>query len=99
MITRIVKMTFMENHTEQFFEIFLASRDKIRAFKGCHSLELLQDLQDPRVFMTHSTWESEDALNHYRHSELFKSVWARTKVLFADKPEAYSLQKADFFIS
>jgi quinol monooxygenase YgiN len=93
MITRIVKMTFMENHTEAFFEIFMASRDKIRAFKGCLSLELLQDIRDPRVFMTHSTWESEEALNHYRDSELFKGVWKKTKILFADKAEAWSLEK------
>jgi quinol monooxygenase YgiN len=97
MITRIVKMTFMENRTEAFLEIFSSSKEKIRAFKGCLSLELLQDVQDPRIFMTHSTWESEAALEAYRQSALFKTTWAKTKTLFADKAEAHSLQKLNFF--
>jgi quinol monooxygenase YgiN len=90
-------MTFMEQRTEEFLQIFSSSKDKIRAFKGCLSLELLEDINDPKVFMTHSTWESEAALEAYRHSELFKTTWAKTKMLFADKAEAYSLQKLDFF--
>jgi quinol monooxygenase YgiN len=97
MITRIVKMTFKENSTDEFLQIFSSSKDKIRAFPGCLSLELLQDVKYPRVFMTHSTWESQAALEAYRHSELFKTTWAKTKVLFAVKAEAHSLQKLDFF--
>jgi hypothetical protein len=31
-------------------------------------------------------------LNAYRNSELFAGVWGRTKVLFAEKAEAWSLQ-------
>ena len=34
--------------------------------------------------------ENEEALNAYRHSELFRSTWAKTKVLFAEKPIAFS---------
>ena len=43
--------------------------------------------------MTYSHWESESALNQYRDSELFKSVWAFTKTLFSDKPVAFSSKK------
>jgi heme-degrading monooxygenase HmoA len=41
---------------------------------------------------TVSIWESEDDLNAYRNSELFENTWAKTKVLFNDKPEAWSLE-------
>jgi heme-degrading monooxygenase HmoA len=39
---------------------------------------------------TFSLWESEEALNNYRHSELFSVTWAKTKILFADRPVAFS---------
>ncbi len=45
------------------------------------------------VLFTYSHWESEAALETYRHSELFAEVWAATKVLFNAKPEAWSVQR------
>ncbi len=44
---------------------------------------------------TYSYWESEAHLNTYRHSDLFRETWAKTKVLFADKPEAWSIEVSD----
>jgi heme-degrading monooxygenase HmoA len=41
--------------------------------------------------MTYSHWTGEEALDNYRHSELFRVTWAKTKQLFADRPEAWSL--------
>jgi len=35
-------------------------------------------------------WESEEALNAYRKSELFGSVWPKTKACFANPAEAWS---------
>ena len=32
-------------------------------------------------------------LENYRNSALFKNVWAKTKVLFNDKPQAWSVNK------
>ncbi|MEM9025024.1 MAG: antibiotic biosynthesis monooxygenase [Bacteroidota bacterium] len=91
MIVRYVKMTFEPERVPDFLEVFAASRDKIRAFDGCHHLELLQDTQHPHVLMTHSHWASEEHLNHYRHSDLFRATWAKTKPLFAAKPVAWSM--------
>lgn len=93
MIKRIVIMTFRKGEIANFIEIFESSREQIRNFKGCKNLELLQDVSNPSVFMTHSYWESETALEHYRNSELFNSTWKKTKVLFAEKPRAWSLNK------
>lgn len=91
MITRIVKMTFRHDAIESFLEVFNANNKYIAASKGCSSLQLMQDKGRPEVFFTISTWDSEDALNMYRESELFEKVWGKTKLMFAEKPEAWTL--------
>lgn len=83
-------MTFEPEKLATFLEIFEQSKNKIRAMKGCTFLELWQDLDTPNVCITHSHWESSEDLNQYRDSELFKTTWAKTKVLFAAKPLAFS---------
>jgi len=95
MIKRIVKMTFQGNKTEEFIQIFNASKEKIRNQPGCHHLELWRDTKSPQVFFTFSFWENEEALNAYRYSALFGEVWPKTKTLFADKPEAWSVDMLD----
>ena len=40
---------------------------------------------------TISHWDSEAALELYRQSELFKFTWAKTKPLFEEKAQAWSL--------
>lgn len=92
MITRIVKMSFREDGIEAFKEIFAESKDKIRAFPGNRHVELLQDISNPGIFFTYSKWESAQALENYRGSELFESTWAQTKALFNDKPLAWSTE-------
>lgn len=93
MIKRIVKLTFEADKVDDFLEVFNATKTKIRAFDGCTHLELWNDVNEKNVFFTYSYWESEVALNNYRHSELFKNVWAKTKVLFADKTQAWSVSQ------
>jgi heme-degrading monooxygenase HmoA len=91
MITRFVKLTFKEDKIEDFIKIWNESRNKIAAFYGCNFVEMHQARVPDNVCFTHSVWESEEALNAYRHSELFQNTWAKTKVLFNDRPEAWSL--------
>jgi quinol monooxygenase YgiN len=92
-LIRIVRMTFQPGTEAAFLENFEAHKLKIRNFPGCQHLTLCQDLHEKNIFVTYSHWESEEALNQYRDSQLFKSVWAATKALFAAKPEAFSLKK------
>ena len=92
-ITRIVRLSFAPENTSAFVEIFKESRDLIRARKGCIHLELNKDIDHANVYYTISRWESPDDLDSYRQSELFKTTWAKTKVLFNDKPVAYSVRK------
>ncbi|MDF2159032.1 antibiotic biosynthesis monooxygenase family protein [Algoriphagus sp. CAU 1675] len=93
MLIRIVRMTFRENETGAFLKIFEESKHLIRNFPGCKHLELWQDENQKNIFITYSFWEDESALNQYRDSELFKSVWKDTKRLFSDKPMAFSSKK------
>ncbi|NER11820.1 antibiotic biosynthesis monooxygenase [Leptobacterium flavescens] len=93
MLVRIVKLTFQENKVEDFLANFNKNKERIRNFDGCRFLELYRDKEKPSVFFTYSYWESENDLENYRHSELFKSVWKTTKAWFADKPVAWSVDK------
>ena len=89
---RIVKMTFNPEKVNEFLANFEEVKSKIRAFDGVEHLELLSDKNNTNIYFTYSIWESEDHLNNYRHSDLFKSVWAVTKPLFIKKAEAWSLE-------
>ena len=93
MFVRLVKMTFDSNRTDEFLEIFESSKERIRAFPGCNRLELYRDKTDPAIFFTYSTWDSEKQLELYRKSDLFKSVWGKTKTLFNSPPQAWSVDK------
>ena len=91
MIVRIVQMTFMPEKVKEFTDLFYNRRQAISSFPGCTHLELWQDSTDENIFFTYSIWNSEADLNHYRFSEFFKDTWGKTKVLFADKPQARCL--------
>ena len=95
MIVRIVKMTFREGTAEQFKEIFHGSKNRIRESRGCIFLELLQDNENPNLFMTYSVWSSQSDLDKYRDSELFKTTWAATKALFASPAEVHSMHRIE----
>lgn len=87
-------MTFRPEAVPDFLSIFDESKALIRAFDGCQHLELLRGKEDPRMIFTFSQWESEQALDRYRQSELFKTTWNRTKALFAEKADAWSVELA-----
>jgi quinol monooxygenase YgiN len=96
MIKRIVKMSFHMNEVAQFKKVYEENWTRIRSFEGCRHVELLQAKNTPNIFFTFSIWESEEHLENYRNSELFKSVWSRTRILFNDKASAWSLDEVSF---
>jgi quinol monooxygenase YgiN len=85
-------MHFAPDKVDAFHEVFKASRNKIKTFPGCLHLELLQEKDDVYALTTYSHWESVDALEAYRQSELFEKTWAATKVLFDKAPRAVSYE-------
>jgi len=84
-------MEFEKEHIATFLDNFELIKDRIRNFPGCLFLELWQDKTDSTLFFTHSKWSSEADLENYRHSELFKGVWATTKPMFRSKALAWSV--------
>ncbi len=90
MIIRFVKMTFKDEFVEEFLSELDKRKERIRNFKGCSFLQVLQDVNDPRIIFSHSFWESEQALDNYRYSEFFQETWKFTKPKFAEKPQAWS---------
>jgi len=93
MLVRIVKMEFKPENVAAFLPIFDKHKLKIRAFAGCQFLELYQDKNQRNIFFTYSYWENEQALENYRKSELFVQVWSKTKSLFKNKAQAWSVDK------
>jgi heme-degrading monooxygenase HmoA len=90
MIKRLVKLTFQPDKTDEFIHIFETSKNKIRAMSGCQHVELLRDAKTSNIFFTLSLWDTEASLEAYRHSDLFRTTWAKTKALFSDRPAAWT---------
>lgn len=88
-------MCFHEALLPDFHRLFDAHKQDIRNFPGCQHLELHQDPEDKRIRYTYSHWISSEALNAYRESELFGVIWPATRILFAERPKAFSLEKLE----
>ena len=92
---RIVKMTFKEDKVADFLANFDTVKQQIRDFDGVNRLELLKDKSCENVYFTYSFWESEQHLEIYRHSDLFKNVWTIIKPMFIAKAEAWSVDQLE----
>ncbi len=93
MFIRIVKLSFNPEKIDAFLTNFEKNKKLIRNSKGCQLLELYRDKTNTNVFFTYSYWESEQDLENYKKTTLFKNVWANTKIYFNDKPKAWSVDK------
>ncbi len=89
-IKRIVKMELKEESVAEFLAFFDEVKHHINNFEGCHGMQLLQDVTAPNILFTYSWWDSEEALNAYRYSELFAKVWPATKKHFKNPAQAWS---------
>ncbi|MCK5677325.1 MAG: antibiotic biosynthesis monooxygenase [Flavobacteriaceae bacterium] len=93
MFIRIVKMSIDKDKIEEFLSNFHQNKEKIRNFQGCQFLELYQDKNDDNIFFTYSYWNTEEDLENYRKSDFFQNVWSKTKILFNENPQAWSVNK------
>ena len=93
MLTRVVKLTFQEDHLADFYAHFETVKLNVARFPGCLGMKLMSDLNDPNIIFTYSEWENEAALDNYRCSELFLSIWPQIKPCFAQRAEAWSLKE------
>ena len=86
-------MEFEPENVSAFVNIFKTNKDIITNFDGCHSVELLRDINTQNIFFTYSIWDSESYLNKYRESNTFKDIWSKTKPLFSSKAKAWSVEE------
>ena len=87
---RIVKLTLKQENVNDFLAHFETVKEKINDFPGCIGMKLLQEKTGGNILFTYSQWESENDLENYRNSELFKSIWPTVKQWFESKAEAWS---------
>lgn len=90
MIVRLVELTIQEENLPRAKEYLAEVAPKVRGFRGCSFLQILSDIHHPAHITTFSYWSSEEDLNAYRHSDVFKSFWGKIKPLFAASPRAWS---------
>jgi (4S)-4-hydroxy-5-phosphonooxypentane-2,3-dione isomerase len=90
MMIRLVKMTVPPGRAEEFERLYATVRERVLSAPGCRKLELYRDLRDSGIFFTWSLWDDEPALEAYRKSEIYRSVWPKLKAFFSSKAEAWS---------
>lgn len=95
MIRRIVKLTFLPEHCQTFENVFRESAPIIRQMPGCRQVVMWRDVDNPCRYFTFSTWDDVVSLNAYRQTDFFTQTWAKTKALFAERPEAWSVKEED----
>ena len=91
MITRIVMLNFQPDRVDEFLEIFYQNKQVLAKSDGCIRLEIFKSTNDTDTYFTISNWQSEDHLEMYRQSELFKYIWSKVKPLFNNKAQAWTL--------
>ena len=86
-------MHFRPDEVDTFLKIYRESRPFIVEMRGCQGVSLHRQAGKPEVMFTISRWDSEEDLNHYRNSDFFKQTWMKTKALFENRADAWSLEE------
>lgn len=92
MILRLVKMEFEQEKVSEFLIYFEEIQPIVASQKGVLSVKLYKDKHRDNVFFTHSYWLNESALNNYRDSDTFIEIWKKTKSLFSNRAEVWTLE-------
>lgn len=92
MITRIVMLNFQPNKVAEFLEIFTQNKQLLAKSNGCIRLEIFESTSDNDTYFTISNWQSEEHLERYRQSDIFKEIWSKVKPLFNNKAQAWTLK-------
>jgi quinol monooxygenase YgiN len=90
MITRIVKLSISIERIQDFQNAFKENYENIASFPGCKDVRLVVDTKNPALHFTISIWESEQAIENYRKSELFNTIWSTVKPWFSEHAQAWS---------
>ena len=91
MITRLVKLNLQADKAVEFEALFYQTQALIEDFEGCQKTNLFKVTGQASQYFTISYWNTEQDLENYRTSGLFKNVWSQVKPLFSEKAEAWTL--------
>ncbi len=89
MITRIVKLSFQNQYCPHFESMFPKIQQIVFSSKGCKEVKLLKSMEKG-LYFTYSHWDTEQSLEDYRQSDVFKKIWSDFKTNFKDAPQAWS---------
>lgn len=87
---RVVRLSFKDEHKEDFLAFFHDRKERIRAVQGCTYLQLWRDDKNENVFYTYSMWDANSFLESYRNSAFFRETWSQVKQWFSESPMAFS---------
>ncbi len=95
MVIRLVRMRFRSEEVERFLALYDRAYPVIVKQPGCHSVQLVREVNDPTAFATWSVWNDEASLDAYRRSPFFRSFWQEVKALFRAPAEAVSFEEIE----
>jgi len=90
MVWRWVEMPAYADKVPLLQEKLLAQAPHTRNFPGCLYLQLFYQPEGP-TFYSLSQWESLEALEKYRASQLFRAFWGAIRPYFRAEPRAHTL--------
>lgn len=81
MIRMIIVLTVNEGQRVDEVRELVAEQGRLsRAEPGCARFEVYHSREDPRVFMLHEWWESQEALDAHRKAKAYTEIY-KPKVL------------------
>ncbi len=90
MITRVVHLRLDTDRIDDFMDFFSTIKSTIISDFKCESVALYRE-NAGNEFFTISRWPSDEALEEYRSSDFFRTIWPEAKKMFASSAEAWSL--------
>lgn len=91
MLWRWVEIRAYPERADIVCSLLAEQAEKVRSFSGCLFLSLYRG--EDTDFYSLSLWESAEALEAYRQSEVFKSFWSLIKKHFRAPAKAVSFEK------
>ncbi len=91
MIVRVVHLPADPEKFDELAELYERGAKVVRSWPGALKLELFHDSEEPYTLVTISHWESEEALQDYRHSEYFRGFWPKVRATLRGRASAETL--------
>jgi quinol monooxygenase YgiN len=92
MLARLVRMRFQPDKVDEFLALYATAQPIIATQPGCHSVQLVRQIDDPSAFATWSLWQDASALEAYRTSAFFLGFWPQVRALFRQPADATSFE-------